>query len=164
MRAGILTSLRPFFVEGDTMSTTILHLLKRMLQRADVVDLANVLLSAQSFIDEMELQLNEYRELRDQFAAALTAETNDENPDDDIFPDGTTTDVRGYDPGSGGTDDGTGNPGGENPVREVDIATVSDSDLLQTLQQDGESPGDRHETPLAGGESSNGSIPEAAVS
>lgn len=148
MRQGILDSLRPFFVAEDQMSVMVFHTIKRMLQRADVVDLTNVLVSARSFIVEMEPYLNEYDDLQRKVAEAFAGSGH---TDDDA-----SSDVGHDDSGSGGTDDGAGDSDREDTVREVNPSAVSDTDVHGTIPDEGESSSDRHETTLAGATSSDG--------
>jgi hypothetical protein len=69
MRAGIVTCLEPLVEGEDAFSGTVMHMIKRTLQRCDVVDLTNVLLTARDFLTEMDPYLHEYVNLRNQALA-----------------------------------------------------------------------------------------------
>ena len=165
MREGIIQSLQPFFVAEDAFSGVLMQTIKRMLRRADVVDLTNVLLSADNFINEMRPYLDEYRQLQYQlFNEAQGAVADSEAEQADVSGDDNQTDIGRNDPNGGGGSNGPGNTGGENTVREINSLDVHHSDIHQTVQIAGASTDNRHETPLAGGPSSNGSIPGEALS
>jgi hypothetical protein len=161
MRAGILESLRPFFVEGDSFSGVLMHTIKRMLQKADVVDLTNVLISADGFITEMRPFLDEYEQSRDKLIAE--ARNNQTHPQVALSNDDISDD-RGYDADSGGPTDGPGDTGWEDEIREVHSTLVHHPDFLQAVPTTGESVDNRHEASVAGNNGSHGGTGDESVS
>jgi hypothetical protein len=164
MRAGILESLRPFFVEGDSFSGVLMHTIKRMLQKADVVDLTNVLISADGFITEMRPFLDEYEQQRDNLLANNQAENSEDTTTQAPVSDDSTTFDKGHDTNSGRSTDGQGNPDWEDEIREIHALAVHHQNIHEAIPTAGESVNDRHEATVEGYNSSNGSTPGAALS
>lgn len=143
MRAGILSSLQPFLVNQDSFSTALIHILKRMLQRADYDDLINVLKGAQQFIHEMEPFLN---------------------ADADASKDDETTADAGTNDSSGGESDQQGHPDWYDEIRQVNLDEISDPDIRHEILKAGQDISNRHEAPLAGDESDNGAESSEEIS
>ena len=161
MREGILESLQPFLVKEDSFSGVLMHTIKRLLAKADIVDLTNVLISADTFITEMRPFLDEYNDFQQEIIDAIRG---DEAPAPSTVSDDATSDDRGYDTDSGGPTDRPGDIDWKDTVREIHASTVHNQNILQEVPSAGESVGSGHEAPLAGDDGSNGGSTIGAVS
>lgn len=152
LRAGIIQSLQPFMVGDDGFSRMLFGTLKRMLERADTKDLVNVLDSASNFCKEMEPFRDQYRQLESL-----------EIPDDL-----TALDAGRVDTDSGSERDGSGDIGGSDEVREIDLASFLDPSLLASLSPDEQafiqqSISSRYEAEMESDESGNREVSEGEI-
>lgn len=133
MRQGIINTLQPFVTGEDAMTGMITHTIRKMLQRATVEQLVEVLLSAKGFVDEMEPLLNE------------------------------ATNARHVDADSGSDSDGSGTDSGGQSLREVDPISANHPAFLAEVQRKVSGTGSGYETPMEGDENRNGSTTQEAV-
>jgi hypothetical protein len=136
MRDGIITTLSPF-VTDDAMSGMLIHTVRRMLQRASIEQLIEVVQSADHFVTEMGPYLVEYY--------------------------GETPDAGHADTDSGSVTNGSRTDSGSESLREVDPIGADHPAFLEQVQRGVSGIGSGYETPVAGNEDRNGSVHSEAV-